>query len=174
MARLPWLPRVSVLRTVEINATLNYAFLFRYSFAYATMGQRLPTILGKAIEDVVLTLNQEYDEERMVDLVHCIERMDALKQELQDQAKLRPIIDDGEADVALWNKLIAKYFQGELLGSMDACNYRPVFSMTTRYGSLIILTVYYPPNWVWSYLIWTFQLPFVSAVPSPSGTSLIM
>ena len=49
----------------------------------------------------------------MVDLVHCIERMDALKQELQDQAKLRPIIDDGEADVALWNKLIAKYFQGK-------------------------------------------------------------
>ena len=76
------------------------------------MGQRLPTILGKAIDDVVLTLNQEFDEDRIVDLVQCIERMDALKQELQDQAKLRPIIDDGEADVALWNKLIAKYFQG--------------------------------------------------------------
>ena len=29
------------------------------------MGQRLPTILGKAIEDVVVTLNQEYDEERI-------------------------------------------------------------------------------------------------------------
>lgn len=29
--------------------------------------------------------------------------------------KLRPIIDDGEGDVALWNKEIAKYFQGELL-----------------------------------------------------------
>lgn len=87
--------------------------MYRYSFAYATMGQRLPTILGKAIEDVVLTLNQEYDEERVVDLVQCIERMDALMKELQAQAKLRPIIDDGEAEVALWNKLIAKYFQGE-------------------------------------------------------------
>lgn len=76
------------------------------------MGQRLPTILGKAIDDVVLTLNQEYDEERILDLVKSIERMDALKQELQKQAKLRSIIDDGEADVALWNKLIAKYFQG--------------------------------------------------------------
>ena len=84
----------------------------RYSFAYATMGQRLPTILGKAIDDVVMTLNQEYSEERIVDLVQCIERMDGLKQELQSQAKLRPVIDDGEADVALWNKLIAKYFQG--------------------------------------------------------------
>ena len=76
------------------------------------MGQRLPTILGKAIDDVVLTLNQEYSEERIVDLVECIERMDALKKELQDQSRLRPVIDDGEADVALWNKLIAKYFQG--------------------------------------------------------------
>ena len=76
------------------------------------MGQRLPTILGKAIDDVVMTLNQEYSEERIVDLVQCIERMDGLEQELQSQAKLRPVIDDGEADVALWNKLIAKYFQG--------------------------------------------------------------
>ncbi|PIL31472.1 hypothetical protein GSI_06174 [Ganoderma sinense ZZ0214-1] len=90
-----------------------YRGYHEYSFAYATMGQRLPTILGKAIEDVVLTLNQEYDEERMVDLVKCIERMDALKQELQEHAKLRPVIDDGEADVALWNKLVAKYFQGK-------------------------------------------------------------
>ena len=81
------------------------------------MGQRLPTILGKAIEDVVLTLNQGYDEERMVDLVKCSERMDALQQELQEHAKLRPIIDDGEADVALWNQLVAKYFQGEYLHS---------------------------------------------------------
>lgn len=30
-----------------------------YSFAYATMGKRLPTILGKAIDDVVRTLNEQ-------------------------------------------------------------------------------------------------------------------
>jgi hypothetical protein len=30
-------------------------------------------------------------------------------------SKLRPIIDDGEGDIALWNKEIAKYFQGESL-----------------------------------------------------------
>ncbi|KAI9057000.1 DUF89-domain-containing protein [Trametes sanguinea] len=90
-----------------------YRGYHEYSFAYATMGQRLPTILGKAIEDVVVTLNQEYDEERIVDLVQCIDRMEDLMRELQEQAKLRPIIDDGEADVALWNKLIAKYFHGK-------------------------------------------------------------
>ena len=33
-------------------------------------------------------------------------------QDLSGNQKLRPIIDDGEADVALWNKEIAKYFQG--------------------------------------------------------------
>lgn len=76
------------------------------------MGHRLPTILGKAIEDVVCTLNQESREDRIVDLVKCIERMDALKQDLQVHATLRPILDDGEADVALWNKEIAKYFRG--------------------------------------------------------------
>ncbi len=76
------------------------------------MGHRLPTILGKAIEDVVLTLNQESFEDKITDLIKCIERMDALKQDLEDHATLRPIIDDGEADVALWNKEIAKYFQG--------------------------------------------------------------
>lgn len=77
------------------------------------MGHRLPTILGKAIDDVIETLNQESEEDRVVDLVECIKRMDALKDDLQSHAKLRPIIDDGEADVALWNKEIAKYFQGE-------------------------------------------------------------
>ncbi|OCH89548.1 DUF89-domain-containing protein [Obba rivulosa] len=84
-----------------------------YSFAHATMGHRLPTILGKAIDDVILTLNQESEEDRIVDLIKCIERMDTLKTELQEHAKLRPIIDDGEADVPLWNKEIAKYFQGK-------------------------------------------------------------
>lgn len=30
-----------------------------YSFAYATMGKRLPTILGKAIDDVIRTMNEQ-------------------------------------------------------------------------------------------------------------------
>ena len=80
------------------------------------MGHRLPTILGKAIDDVVVTLNEESAEERIVDLVACIERMEELKVELEQHAKIRPIVDDGEADVALWNKEIAKYF----LGGSDA------------------------------------------------------
>lgn len=29
--------------------------------------------------------------------------------DLQDNAKLRPIIDDGEGDIPLWNKMIARY-----------------------------------------------------------------
>jgi len=108
-----------------------------YSFAYATMGKRLPTILGKAIEDVVRTLNEQvrapffshmrlnglylallkqvptffmyqihqYDEGMIVDLTECIKRMDILMADLTSNQKLRPIIDDNEGDVALWNKV---------------------------------------------------------------------
>lgn len=89
-----------------------YRGYHEYSFAHATMQARLPTILGKAIEDATRTLNDESSEERVLDLVACIERMEALMVDLSGNKKLRPIIDDNEADVALWNKEIAKYFQG--------------------------------------------------------------
>ena len=81
------------------------------------MGHRLPTILGKAIEDANRTLNEQYSEEKITDLVACIDRMDDLMVDLSGNAKLRPIIDDNEADVALWNKEIAKYFQGACIYS---------------------------------------------------------
>ncbi|GAA5881656.1 hypothetical protein JCM16303_005530 [Sporobolomyces ruberrimus] len=84
-----------------------------HSFAHATMGVRLPTILGKAIDDVVKTLNEEYDEERIIDLTECISRMEDLMDDLHGNAKLRPIIDDGEGDIPLWNKEIAKFFRGK-------------------------------------------------------------
>lgn len=77
------------------------------------MGVRLPTILGKAIDDVVKTLNDEYEEERVVDLTECISRMEDLMDDLQGNSKLRPIIDDGEGDIPLWNKEIARYFRGK-------------------------------------------------------------
>ncbi|KAG6873219.1 hypothetical protein C0995_001573 [Termitomyces sp. Mi166 len=95
-----------------------YRGYHEYSFAHATMQSRLPTILGKAIEDATRTLNEESSEERIVDLVACIERMGELMTDLSGNAKLRPIIDDNEADVALWNKEIAKYFQGTALPVM--------------------------------------------------------
>lgn len=69
------------------------------------MGVRLPTILAKAIQDVYHTLNEEYDEEHIVDLVECIHRMEDLMDDLQGNAKLRLIADDGAGDVALWNKV---------------------------------------------------------------------
>ena len=57
------------------------------------MGHRLPTILGKAIDDVIRTLNEESEEDKIVDLVGCIERMKVLMVELSESATLRPIID---------------------------------------------------------------------------------
>lgn len=97
------------------------------------MGHRLPTILGKAIEDVVETLNGLSDEDEITDLVKCIERMDGLKLDLEKSALLRPIVDDGEADVALWNKEIAKYFRGML--GRASCRFEPFsFDTTFRQG----------------------------------------
>lgn len=49
-----------------------YRGYHEYSFAYATMGKRLPTILGKAIDDVVRTLNEQSDEDVILDLVACL------------------------------------------------------------------------------------------------------
>ena len=78
-----------------------YRGYHEYSFAHETMGKRLPTILGKAIEDVFKTLNQQSDEELIIDLLQCIERMQGLMQALQENQKLRPIVDDNEGDVTL-------------------------------------------------------------------------
>jgi len=97
-----------------------YRGYHEYSFAHATMQSRLPTILGKAIEDAIRTLNEQSAEDRVVDLAQCIDRMGDLMTDLSGNAKLRPIIDDNEADVALWNKEIAKYFQG-----MNAAKFFP-------------------------------------------------
>ncbi len=109
--------KVAVILQVDPNNQPWPAFrgYHTYSFANATMGHRLPTILGKAIDDVIVTLNEQSFEDRILDLMECIERMEELKRELERSAKLRPIIDDGEADVALWNKEIAKYFLGVML-----------------------------------------------------------
>lgn len=53
------------------------------------MGKRLPTILGKAIDDTIKTLNEQSDEDLMIDLNKCIDRMHVLMQDLQSNAKLR-------------------------------------------------------------------------------------
>ncbi|GJJ08299.1 hypothetical protein Clacol_002510 [Clathrus columnatus] len=90
-----------------------YRGYHEYSFAHATMGVRLPTILGKAINDAVETLNTLSEEDRIIDLSECIHRMGELMTDLSTNRKLRPIIDDGEGDIALWNKEIAKYFRGK-------------------------------------------------------------
>ncbi|KAF8509127.1 DUF89-domain-containing protein [Hysterangium stoloniferum] len=108
-----------------------YRGYHEYSFAHATMGVRLPTILGKAIDDTVQTLNQLSDELEIIDLVECIRRMGHLMIDLSQNRKLRPIIDDGEGDVALWNKEIAKYFQGK-----DFMNAPWLFAESYKYRRL--------------------------------------
>jgi hypothetical protein len=64
------------------------------------MGVRLPTILGKAIDDVWRTVNETVDEDRIVDLIACIERMDGLMTDLSQNNKLRFIV--GAWSVRCW------------------------------------------------------------------------
>ena len=103
------------------------------------MGVRLPTILGKAIDDVWKTLNQEYDEGRVTDLVECVHRMEDLMNDLQGNSKLRPIIDDGAGDIALWNKVhIISYIPPITLVPVDHCT-DVEFHSLTRIGNCKIL-----------------------------------
>lgn len=90
------------------------------------MGVRLPTILGKGIDDVWKTLNQEYDEERVVDLINCIHRLDDLMADLQQNSKLRPIKDDGAGDIALWNKVSLQAQRGTFTDQADILGNRQV------------------------------------------------
>ncbi|KAF7292531.1 DUF89 domain-containing protein [Mycena kentingensis (nom. inval.)] len=116
--KAPW-PRTPTRVDANNPPWPAYRGYHEYSFAHAAMSARLSTILAKAIEDTTRTLNEQSDEERVVDLVACIERMGELMTNLSSNHKLRPIVDDGEADVALWNKeMIAKFFQGKSF--MDA------------------------------------------------------
>jgi hypothetical protein len=66
---------------------LAYQGYHEFSLAHATMSSLLPTILGKAVDDAVTTLNTESLEERVVDLAQCINQMGELMADL--------IIDDG-------------------------------------------------------------------------------
>lgn len=68
------------------------------------MGERLPTILSKGMDDTIKTLNEQSDEDLIVDLIGCLDRMDKLMSDLSTVALIRPIIDDG-TDTALWNKV---------------------------------------------------------------------
>ncbi|CAD6588003.1 MAG: hypothetical protein CYPHOPRED_004218 [Cyphobasidiales sp. Tagirdzhanova-0007] len=95
------------------------------------MSVRLPTILGKAIDDTVKTLNEQSDEDVIKDLVHCIEKMEDLMDDLHKNSKLRPIEDDGEGDIPLWNKEIAKYFRGK-----DFMNAPWLFAEAYKYRSM--------------------------------------
>ncbi|KAI0695640.1 hypothetical protein BC835DRAFT_1406164 [Cytidiella melzeri] len=102
-----------------------------FSFANATMGHRLPTILGKAIEDVLCTVNALSAEDDIIDLLACVKRMEVLKAEMEGNGSLRTIIDDGEADVAMWNKEIAKWFLGK-----DFMNATWLFAEAYKYRRL--------------------------------------
>lgn len=72
-----------------------------YSFAHATMQSRLPTILGKAIDDTTRTLNDQSSEEQIIDLVQCIERMEKLMVDLSGNSKVGTLRDYRHSSLTL-------------------------------------------------------------------------
>lgn len=69
----------------------------------------------------------QFDEERIVDLVACIDRMEDLMEDLVSNSKLRPIADTGEGDISLWNKVsydlsLPITLSGELAARPHCCS----------------------------------------------------
>ncbi|KAI8998163.1 DUF89 domain-containing protein [Gaertneriomyces semiglobifer] len=79
------------------------------SFAYLTFKERLPIIITKVVDSLSRTLHRTTGEQHAPEAVKeakgCIEQLSKLTYEIQRDRKLLPL-NDGDQDVALWNKLI--------------------------------------------------------------------
>lgn len=75
------------------------------SFAHVSARERLPTILTQGIDDVHRSIDpSSQDEQTVKEGKWIISKLAELKYELQHDRELIPIVDDGEADVAEYNK----------------------------------------------------------------------
>lgn len=74
------------------------------SFAYISARDRWPIILTGAIDDVHKAVSKTDDEKKRNEGKRIVEDLAKLKYELQHDRKLLPVSDDGQADVAGYNK----------------------------------------------------------------------
>lgn len=74
------------------------------SFASVSADSRWPVIITGAIDDVHRTVNDVTDEEKRKEGKAIIEKLATLKYELQHNRQLTPLPDDGEPDIADYNK----------------------------------------------------------------------
>ncbi|PGG96828.1 hypothetical protein AJ79_09434 [Helicocarpus griseus UAMH5409] len=74
------------------------------SFAYISARDRWPVILTSAIDDLSRTLFEVTDDVKRKEGKKIVEKLAELKYELQHNRKLTPLENDGEADIADYNK----------------------------------------------------------------------
>ncbi|EEH06160.1 DUF89 domain-containing protein [Histoplasma capsulatum G186AR] len=74
------------------------------SFAYISARDRWPVILTGAIDDLSRTLFEVTEDEKRKEGKIIVGKLAELKYELQHNRKLTPLEDDGESDIAIYNK----------------------------------------------------------------------
>lgn len=74
------------------------------SFAYVSARERWPVILTQAIDDVHRSTYAAKDDETAKEGKWAVSELARLKYELQHNRKLTPLPEDGESDVAAYNK----------------------------------------------------------------------
>ncbi|KAF2273810.1 DUF89-domain-containing protein [Westerdykella ornata] len=74
------------------------------SFAYVSARERWPVIITQGIDDVHRSIWASEDEELIREGKWIVSELARLKYELQHDRKLSPIPDDGEGDIAAYNK----------------------------------------------------------------------
>ncbi|RUP43628.1 hypothetical protein BC936DRAFT_136927 [Jimgerdemannia flammicorona] len=80
------------------------------SFAYPTAVERWPVILTNVIDDVYKSYRDEVDPQKQREAKEIIERIGALKYEMQRDRPFRPIEEDGSTDYTTWNAILSQDF----------------------------------------------------------------
>ncbi|TVY86200.1 Protein-glutamate O-methyltransferase [Lachnellula willkommii] len=81
-----------------------YSTSDKTSFAYISARDRWPVIITGAIDDVHRAVSETTDETKRAEGKKIVEDLAKLKYELQHDRKLTPLLDDGNSDIAGYNK----------------------------------------------------------------------
>ncbi|KKK12919.1 hypothetical protein P175DRAFT_0471203 [Aspergillus ochraceoroseus IBT 24754] len=84
--------------------TPQYLTSDKSSFAYKSVNDRWPVIVTGAIDDLHRTVADVTDEEKRKEGKSIIEKLAALKYEIQHDRQLTPLVDDGEPGIAEYNQ----------------------------------------------------------------------
>jgi hypothetical protein len=92
------------LQSVAHKNTAQYNTSDPTSFAHTSARERWPVIITQGIDDVHRSTHTSKDEEAIKEGKWVVSELAKLKYELQHDRELTPIPDDGESDVATYNK----------------------------------------------------------------------